>query len=225
MVMKLPTLMTDDAFSLTERVFYTLKEGILSLRIKPREHLVIGDIAKQYGVSRTPVREALIMLEKEGWLESDGRRGARVTVPSAEVILEAIEVQSALEGYVARRFTSIATDEDIQQLKLILVQADKAIASENQERALQIGDRFHLYLADRVGNRKLKAQITQLQEHIDRVRPLIWQNAITPVKISAEQHKELLSAIQEGDAVKAEELMIHHIVWYEKKLASALKQF
>ena len=111
--MNLPALIESKAASLTERVFDTLKQGILSLHIKPREYLVIGDIAKEYSVSRTPVREALIKLEQEGWLESDGRRGARVTVPSAEVILEAIEVQSVLEGYMVRRATALVTDEDI----------------------------------------------------------------------------------------------------------------
>ena len=126
--MNLPALIESKAASLTERVFDTLKQGILSLHIKPREYLVIGDIAKEYSVSRTPVREALIKLEQEGWLESDGRRGARVTVPSAEVILEAIEVQSVLEGYMVRRATALVTDEDIQQLSAILDQADREIS-------------------------------------------------------------------------------------------------
>lgn len=223
--MQLPALITNDAFSLTERVFYTLKQGILSLGIKPREYLVIGDIAKEYGVSRTPVREALIMLEREGWLENDGRRGARVTVPSAEVILEAIEVQSALEGYMVRRAIPMLTDDDLQQLAAILEQAEQYIASGNHEKAHQTGDRFHQYLADKVGNRRLKAEIAQLQEHIDRVRPLIWQHAIIPVETSAQQHREILAAIQERNSVKAEALMIHHTVWFEKKLAKVLAQF
>ncbi|MEO0538742.1 MAG: GntR family transcriptional regulator [Cyanobacteria bacterium P01_A01_bin.123] len=223
--MNLPALIENKASSLSERVFDTLKQGIMSLHIKPREYLVIGDIAKEYSVSRTPVREALIRLEQEGWLESDGRRGARVTVPSADVILEAIEVQSALEGYVVRRATALVTDADIQQLTTILDQADQEIIAGNLEDAYQIGDRFHQYLADKVGNRKLKAEISQLQEHIDRVRALIWKHAIIPVEISAQQHRAILSAIQDCNATKAEELMIYHTVWYEKKLASVLEQF
>ncbi|MEM9004520.1 MAG: GntR family transcriptional regulator [Cyanobacteria bacterium P01_F01_bin.86] len=223
--MNLPTLIKNETLSLTECVFYTLKQGIMSLHIKPREYLVIGDIAKEYGVSRTPVREALILLEKEGWLESDGRRGARVTVPSTDVILEAIEVQSALEGYVVRRATTLVTDEDMQKLTAILDQADQEIATGQPQKAHQTGNLFHQYLANTVGNRKLKAEIAQLQEHIDRVRPLIWKHAIIPVEISAQQHREILSAIQDRNAMKAEELMIYHTVWYEKKLASILEQF
>ena len=223
--MKLPNLIDNEDYTLTERVFYSLKQGILSLGIKPREYLVIGDIAKKYGVSRTPVREALIMLEREGWLENDGRRGARVTVPSSEVILEAIEVQAALEAYVIRRATPILTKDDHQKLAAILDTADKEIALGDHKRAHYLGDQFHQYLADRVGNRKLKAQIAQLQEHIARVSPLIWHHAIIPIETSASQHREILAALENKDLVRAEELMIYHTVWYEKQLANLLEQF
>ena len=126
---------------------------------------------------------------------------------------------------MVRRATALVTDEDIQQLSVILDQADREITAGNLEKAYQIGDRFHQYLADKVGNRKLKAEIAQLQEHIDRVRALIWEHSIIPVEISAQQHREILLAIQARNATKAEELMVYHTVWYEKKLASVLELF
>ena len=109
--MSLPPLPKNESFTLTERVFQALKQGILSLAIKPREYLIIGNVAKAYGISRTPVREALIMLEREGWVENDGRRGARVTAPSATAILELVEIQGVLEGYITRRATEILSDD------------------------------------------------------------------------------------------------------------------
>ena len=60
--MPLPPLPVNEEYSLTEKVFEALKKGILSLELKPREYLVIGDVAKEYDLSRTPVREAIIML-------------------------------------------------------------------------------------------------------------------------------------------------------------------
>jgi DNA-binding GntR family transcriptional regulator len=221
--MQLPILIDNEASSLTERVFHTLKGGILSLEIKPREYLVIGDIAREYGVSRTPVREALIMLEREGWLEHDGRRGARVTVPSAKMILEVIEVQAALEGYLARRVAALLTSEDIQQLEAILAKADATITTGEESKGQILGQQFHDYLADKVGNRKLKAEIDQLQEHIDRVRPMIWHHAIVPIKNSAAQHWDILNALKAGNAFRAEELMVYHTMWYEKELAAVLQ--
>ncbi|MBD3885388.1 GntR family transcriptional regulator [Phormidium tenue FACHB-886] len=221
--MPFPELIDNEEYSLTERVFNTLKQGILSLEIKPRDYLVIGDIAKEYGVSRTPVREALIMLEREGWVESDGRRGAKVTVPSAKVILEVIEVQAALEGYVVRRATPLLKDTDFQAMEALLIQADQAIANQEDDQARELGDAFHTYLFDIVGNRKLKAQIQQLQEHTDRIRPIIWHHAIVPVETSAQQHWDILQALKQRDVAKAEDLMFYHTIWYEKELASVLK--
>lgn len=220
--MLLPELVDNEEYSLTERVFHSLKKGILSLQIKPKDYLIIGDIAKEYGVSRTPVREALILLEREGWLESDGRRGVRVTVPSSEVILEIIELQAALEGYIVRRVTPSLEAPDLDALEEILTQADAAISNGEEEQGRKIGLNFHIYLAQKHGNRKIREQIEKLEEHIERIRPLIWSNATVPIKTAASQHRQIFQAIKEKDAIKAEELMIHHTMWYEKKLADVL---
>jgi len=220
--MLLPELVSNEEYSLTERVFHSLKKGILSLQIKPKDYLIIGDIAKEYGVSRTPVREALILLEREGWLESDGRRGVRVTVPSSAIILETIELQAALEGYLVRRVTPLLNDADIAALEEILIQADEAISNMEEEKGRNIGANFHIYLAQKHGNKKIREQIEKLEEHVERIRPLIWSNAIVPIKTSASQHWQILQAMKEGDAIRAEELMIHHTMWYEKKLADVL---
>jgi DNA-binding GntR family transcriptional regulator len=222
--MVLPDLLDNEDQSLTERVFYTLRQGILSLNIKPREYLVIGDIAREYGVSRTPVREALIMLEREGWVEHDGRRGAKVKVPSADVILEVIEVQAALESYVVRRAAPLLKEKDYEAIEQLLTEAETAIAQHNLEQAHSLGELFHRYLANQVGNRKLSNQIQQLQEHVDRIRPLIWHQAIVPVEISAQQHRQIFAALRTGDVAKAEELMFHHTTWFEKELAAILKE-
>jgi DNA-binding GntR family transcriptional regulator len=221
--MSLPKLIDNQAYSLTEQVFNTLKQGILSLEIKPRDYLVIGDIAKKYEVSRTPVREALIILEREGWVENDGRRGAKVTVPSAQVILEVIEVQAALEGYMVRRATPLLTEADFQTLEVTLNRADQAIAQQQNDQAQELGHAFHTFLFDKVGNQKLKAQVQQLQEHTDRIRPIIWNHAIVPLETSAQQHWKILQAMRQRDAVTAEDLMFYHTVWFEKELASILR--
>ncbi|MBE9100382.1 GntR family transcriptional regulator [Vacuolonema iberomarrocanum] len=220
--MPLPKLIENEDFSLTERVFHTLKQGILSLQIKPKDYLIIGDIAKEYGVSRTPVREALILLEREGWLESDGRRGLRVTVPSSDVILEVIEVQAALEGYVVRRVTPLLDEQDLEQLEQLLTQADKAINDMDEESGRDFGAKFHIYLAEKLGNKRLKEEIKKLEEHVARISPLIWDHAIAPIRTAASQHWQILEAMKEGDAIKAEELMVYHTMWYEKKLAKIL---
>lgn len=222
--MILPDLVTDEDYTLTERVFHSLKAGILSLQIKPREYLIIGDVAREYQISRTPVREAIIRLEHEGWVEQEGRRGAKVTVPSPQSIMEVIEIQAALEGYVVRRATRILTEEDFRDLDALLTQADHALQIGDPDRSRRLGDDFHRFLAEKVGNRRLRAQIEELQQHIDRIRPLIWQKDLAPVERSNQQHRQIFQSIQSGNESLAEERMINHTIWFEAELSSILLQ-
>ncbi len=220
--MLLPDLLENASFSLTEQVFHTLKQGILSLQIKPREHLIIGDIAEYYGLSRTPVREALIMLERDGWVESDGRRGAKVTVPSAESILHIIEMEAVLEGYVARRAAELLTDAELADIEKLLDDADLLVQQGKVAACLQLGVRFHELLAKPLANPRLSAEISALTQHVDRVRPLVWRKDRAPIAESAEQHRAVFNALRARDAASAERLMFHHTLWYEKELSDAL---
>ncbi len=222
--MALPPLLEIEGYTLTEKVYETLKKGILSLKIKPREYLVIGDVAKEYGISRTPVREALIMLERDGWVESDGRRGARVTAPSVQAIMELIEIQGVLEGYVARRAAEQFSEADLQYAQAVLDEADQALQAGDHPRSRQLGVKFHNLLAEKVGNQRLRATIEQLEEHVRRIRPLIWHKGEAPIEQSAQHHRAVLEAIQSRDGLKAEKLMFHHTVWFEEELAATLQR-
>jgi DNA-binding GntR family transcriptional regulator len=220
--MLLPPLPENEDYNLTEKVYEALKSGILALEIKPREYLVIGDVAQEYGISRTPVREALIMLEREGWVENDGRRGARVTAPSVQTILELIEVQGVLEGYVVRKVTDLLSEADLQHLEAILAEADQAFQADEAARCRELGNQFHDYLAEKAGNQRLQATIEQITEHVKRVRPLIWRQGEAPLEQSLQHHRHIFAAIKARNATKAEELMFHHTLWFEEELAATL---
>ncbi|MFN8456854.1 MAG: GntR family transcriptional regulator [Anaerolineae bacterium] len=222
--MSLPPLPENGEYTLTEKVYEALKQGILSLELKPREYLVIGDVAEAYGISRTPVREALIMLEREGWVENDGRRGAKITAPSTKTIMEQIEIQGVLEGYVARRATELFSETDIAYLEAILDEAEVAMQAGEHAYSRQLGFKFHKYLSEKVGNQRLQATIEQIEEHVKRVRPLIWHQGEAPIEQSAQHHREILQAIKERDALKADKLMFRHTVWYEEELATTLQR-
>jgi len=221
--MSLPPLPKNEGFTLTESVFQALRQAILSLEIKPREYLIIGDVAKAYGISRTPVREALIMLEREGWVENDGRRGARVTAPSARAILDLVETQAVLEAYIARRATEIFSDADIQHAEAILNEAEEAMQAGDHKYSRHLGTEFHAFLAKKVGNQHMRTTIEQLEDHVDRIRPLLWNQGKAPIEKSTLQHRQILSAIKERNAAKAEKLMFHHLVWFEEELAATLQ--
>jgi DNA-binding GntR family transcriptional regulator len=221
--MPLPPLSQDLTSTLTERVYSSLKDAILSMKIRPRDYLIIGEVAKHYNISRTPVREAIILLEQEGWVENEGRRGARVTVPSVQQVMEIIEMQAVLESYVVRQATPQVTDLDILQLGDILMEAEKALAQGSLDLSAELGNQFHDTLAIKVGNQRIAAQIIQLREHMARVRPLIWRVDQAPAQESARQHRQILQAITDRDPMTAESLMMKHTLWFEAELAAALE--
>ena len=219
--MFLPPLSDEENLSLTKQIYYGLKQAILSSQIKPREYLVIGDIANYYGISRTPVREAIIMLEREGWVIQDARRGAKVIVPSSKDIIEVLEMQMILEGFVARKAAEKMGEEDIAEADRILQESENALEAGDEERCRQLGAKFHNYISQFVENKQIIHTITKLQDQVDRVRFLVFHEGKAPVKTSAQQHRSILNAIKERNSVKAEELMFHHITWFEKLLTDS----
>lgn len=221
--MSLPPLSSDEESTLTERVYSALKDAILAMQVRPRDYLVIGEVAKHYNISRTPVREAIILLEQEGWVENEGRRGARVTVPSIKQVMDVIEMQAVLEGHVARRAAEMLSDQDVQELADILTKAEEALDRQELDLSAQLGDQFHDTLAHKVGNQRIAAQIVQLREHMDRVRPLIWKVAKAPVAESTRQHRQILEAIADRKPLDAEQLMVKHTSWFEAELALVLE--
>jgi len=221
--MILPPLLDKTEYSLTEQVFHTLRQAILTLQLKPREHLIIGDVADHYSISRTPVREALIMLEQEGWVISDGRRGAQVTAPSEADLLEVIELQAILEAHVAKRAATLLTDQDIKALDALLKKSDQLLKRGDEDGRRMLSKEFHRRLADSVGNSRLTEQIRSYEEYIERVWPLVWRSGDAPPEESSRQHWQIYQALKSRNAVEAEQLMFHHTVWYEKELSAAVK--
>lgn len=212
-----------EALSLADKVFVDLKQNILALTIKPREYLVIREIAARYGISPTPVREAFIRLEREGWLRIDGRRGAQVILPSTQTLLEIVETEAALEAHIARRAAEIITDEQLDALAQLLAAADAALAADQFVCCRELGEQFHGLLYTIVGNDYLARTIHNLEEQVMRIRTLLWNVDKAPVVDSARQHHEILAALQQRDPDAAYRAMYHHTVWYEKKLVTTLE--
>lgn len=219
-----PSPLPDEAgISLADKVFADLKQSILTLTIKPRQYLVIREIAARYGISPTPVREAFIQLEREGWLRIDGRRGAQVILPSAKTLLEIVEIEAVLEAHIASRAAALVSDEHLQALAQLLVAADDALGADEFVRCRELGDQFHRLLYDIVGNDYLRQTIHTLEEQMVRIRTLLWNVDKAPVVDSARQHHEILAALQRRDPDAAYQAMYHHTVWYEQKLVTTLE--
>jgi DNA-binding GntR family transcriptional regulator len=185
-----------------------LLEEVLQGNLKPGELLVENTLGRKYGVSRTPVREALRMLEQDGVLERVNR-GIRVRQTSAEEVLELYDVRGILEGIAARDAAERRTDIDLATLDRIFRTMEDAQEATPIDRAI-INRSFHRSIWGAAKNRTLSDLLERLAVHLRRYpattyqRPGRWETAI-------DEHREILEAIRAKDADAARTLSETHM--------------
>jgi GntR family transcriptional regulator, rspAB operon transcriptional repressor len=144
--------LTEKPESLTQIVYQTLRDAIISKRLPPGERVSEASLARQLRVSKTPVREALLRLQAIGLVEADSGRGGRIVRPSAELIRHTYEVRGGLETLAARLAAQRATPAQRSQL-LELAAASLAAAQDQDVDGFREHDEaFHDVLADASAN-------------------------------------------------------------------------
>lgn len=176
--------------------------------IKPGDPLREQTIAKEFGISRTPVREALRKLESEGLLVSEPRLGMRVRVLEYAEVIELYEVRELHERAVARLAAVKATDIELQELKKIHTEFSKA--KINTKKMAGINQQFHYALLLMAKNRFLTRAVESLQRTILILGPSTLadnERATNAIK----EHAALIKALEKRDSDKAEKLMSDHL--------------
>ena len=194
--------------SLTTEVYQKLKNEILHAVRGPGDVLYEADIAKSFGVSKTPVRESLLLLTEAGWIITLPRKGYIVRPVELRDVRDIFAFRQMIEPRLAGRATSLATERQKEEL-LGLV---KMQASGELGRGLIAAREFHLNLASIAGSPRATATLTDLVDEVLRLHYLLpmGEEHIT----SAEElraHEDILAAICAGDSDKAEILMSSHL--------------
>lgn len=189
-------------------LYHQLLEEVLEGDLRPGEILVETALGKRFGVSRTPIREALRMLEQDGVLERVNR-GMRVRQTSSEEVLEIYGVRAILEAAAARDAASRRTDYDLATLDRIFRTMAEAKTATPQEMAT-INRSFHRAIWQAAGNRTLADLLERLAVHLRRypattyLRSGRWEEAL-------EEHRQLLEAIRDKDPDTAAEVAESHM--------------
>jgi DNA-binding GntR family transcriptional regulator len=189
-------------------LYHQLLEEVLEGDLRPGEILVETALGKRFGVSRTPIREALRMLEQDGVLERVNR-GMRVRQTSSEEVLEIYGVRAILEAAAARDAASRRTDYDLATLDRIFQTMAEAKTATPQEMAV-INRSFHRAIWQAAGNRTLADLLERLAVHLRRypattyLRSGRWEEAL-------EEHRQLLEAIRDKDPDTAAEVAESHM--------------
>jgi DNA-binding GntR family transcriptional regulator len=190
---------TDDARTSREKIYDELKTEIFDGRLRPSEVLVVDDLAKRFGVSRTPVREALIALSNKGLLDARHHVGFIVTSVDVREIMETYRLRILLEKEAVRLVVRNISPDDFQRLSLVAREPNRY---------------FHSYIATISGWGVLAETLENLLDKTDRSRALFTSAQRQLMEKSVGRHcghQDICDAIASGDEEKAVSFMEIHL--------------
>ena len=211
----------DSGLSLTEQVFRALKSQILRSEMRPGSVVIEGDLADQFGVSKTPIREALRLLVQDGWIEVMPRRGYLVRPIGLDDLRQVYELRRILESGVIRKIIEKMNAATVADLRRLI--ASQAEAGDSLEDSIEASRDFHLSLARLTGNGRLVRGLAALLDEVERLLRMLPE-LVTLMTSSSEieAHVRLVDALEEHDADLAESLMMAHLADISRSLLDAL---
>ncbi|MBE7942054.1 MULTISPECIES: GntR family transcriptional regulator [Ramlibacter] len=196
---------------LSETLREAIEEEVATGKLLPGTHLDEIELAQRFGVSRTPIREALSLLAGEGLIEIRPRRGAVVASVSPQRLLEMFEVMAELEAMCARLAARRSAEADLQRLDEAHQACRSAAAERDPDAYFYANERFHtaLYAASR--NEFLGEQAHALQRRLRPYRRLQLR-VRNRLQRSFDEHQAILDAVRAGDEARAMEATRGHVV-------------
>ena len=197
--------------ALFEEVDELIRQRIFSRELKPGERIDEQALARDFGISRTPLREALKVLQNEGLVKLVPRRGCFVAKLTERDLDEIYDMVSLLEGACAARAAELASAADIARLQRITQRMAQAANERNYKRYFDANLAAHEAVQEIAGNRWQKNVIQYLRS-MCRLSPYVSVGKIPGrLEESLREHEELVAAIEAHDAVRAEAVMRKHI--------------
>ena len=209
-------------------VLERLRALILTGEYGPDERLIEEQLAERLGVSRTPVRQALTMLEAEGLVEITPNRGATVCSFSIEDVWDIYDLRAVLEGHAARRAAGRIEKNELERLRELAGEMEglpgRFDDHEEEIRALvALNQGFHGTIVEASRNRRLERLINRTVEIPLMFKAFFWY---TPHErtISNHYHRQILEALEQGDSDRAEIIMREHVFEGRDFVIGALKE-
>ena len=192
---------------LRQSVYDALIDLIVSGELPPGQHMVETDLARQLGVSRQPIREALHRMEAEGWVDLRPSQGAFVHVPTGSEVNELLDVRALLEAETARLAARAASPAQVARLREICAAGQEAAEADDLSRAVAANDLFHAEIAVVAGN----SVLAELADIVGR-RVQWYYRMVAPERGhgSWAEHAELIDAIEASDPEQAQLLARKH---------------
>jgi DNA-binding GntR family transcriptional regulator len=211
----------EDTSTFADRAYAALKSVILSLDIyeKPGEvRLDERQLASDLGISRTPVREAMAQLEREGFVRSVPRRGIYVVRKTRQEVIELITAWAALEGMAARLITQNGADEEIATLRKMFAKFENGELHARLDEYSEVNIEFHQSIIRMSGNRVLIDLAENLFTHMRMIRRKTIGEEDRADR-SIRDHMNIIRAIEARDTERAEDLVRNHALGLAEHVA------
>ena len=196
--------------SLSAGIREVLRREILEGKYSQGEALGEAQLAERFGVSRTPIREALRELETESLVEIRPNRGAAVIGISREDIRDIYSIRSLLEGWAATKAAERATDDKLEEIAELVDLMELYEQRGDVEKLVNLDHRFHEKIYSLSGNRIMERKLSELHEYVSQVRGLSLTKG-SRAKESVEEHRAIYKALKEHQPEEAGRLMSEHL--------------
>lgn len=197
--------------TLTARVAEQVRDAIADGRLKPNMRLSVPQLAEQLGASRTPVREALLLLESQGLVRFERNRGVRILETALHDLDEIFTLRLLLEVPATRRAAERMSAADRAALRKQLDEMARHAASGDEAAFMAADRRFHDLLLRAAGNRRLAATVIMMRDQVRFLGASTVGRSRTLATILAE-HEAIATRLESGDAAGAADAMREHLV-------------
>lgn len=197
--------------ALTDKVAERLRNAILSGALAPGTHLSVPEIARQLGVSRTPAREGLITLEREGLVEPRASTGVAVIAGGTAEILDLLDIREGLEIMTSRRAAERMAPDAVARLKSLFAQHEAVVRAGDLARHVELDASFHGLIREGADNARLARQLVQIDQQLRVLNSRLSRADGWSGRAVLRDHAAIIDAIGAGDPDAAERCMRAHI--------------
>lgn len=211
--------------TLKDKVYMNLRELIITGKITPGSRLLEEELSKQMNISRAPIREALNMLEREGFATIIPRKGTIVSEVTPQLVRDIWEMRCILEPYAAKASVGLIPHEEIARIDQMVHQVMES--PENLELYVKCDLELHKMLYQYKENVYLSDYISSIVSHSMRVRYVVEYNTNTEHSIEAvrevcNEHVTIIEALKKGDADELYQRVLHHATNSRRRCEDAL---
>ncbi|CAG7617297.1 HTH-type transcriptional repressor RspR [Paenibacillus solanacearum] len=203
---------TPARMSAKERALSQIQRWIIDGTLQPGEKLIDADLAEALGVSRTPIREALQLLEMQNLIEMHPGKDTRVKTIEKDDVLKMYPTLAALHSLAAELAAPVIIPEQIEQLKELNAQFSQAIEHGQPFQAMELDEQFHNLIIEIADNPYVTSFSGSLQIHIRRFKYVFLKQPVAATYASVQEHADIIRALEQGDAAGAAAVMKQNLL-------------